>query len=484
MKTDSILNEKIFELRQQEMSYQKIREALLEQFGETLDLRTIRKRSKEMFQDKGIDQPILKRGRKDSWNQGEKAKQINEEIFELKEQGYSYKNISKKLQEKGIDINEDKIGRLCQKIYKAKGKSVPKAGVLNLIDRDELYKLSEEGLSDDKICEKLNERGIDITYSSLHNIMRKIYKEKGEKRIGGRRQIIGVTDEELYNLRKQGKTIKEISEFYKSKGIDIGEASIYKKVKVIFEQKNEEMLKVREREPKKIYPSEACKEKIYTLRQNRASIKEIKEKLLQEDNIKLSAHYIDRLLKEIYTEKGKIQPKAKTGRKRKNLYIVSSKKKIDSFDEKIYSLREEGVSLESIKEILEREDEFNVSISTISRRMKTIYKEKGEEEPRSSKSKKITQQVCELREQGLNYNEIIEKLYLDYGIEVSKYTIHNICKSVYGPSTKKQIERIGRLKKLEEEYNKLQQTKQESEQLLEQYKMLQNMKEDEQNAKE
>lgn len=484
MKIDDVINEKVFELRKQGMSFQKIRNTLLEQFGKTLTLKTIRLRCKKMFIENGIEQPVCKRGRKEEWNQGEQSKEINNEIYKLKEQGYSYPNIARILNKKGIEINEGKVGRICRKIYAEKGKNIPKVPEASPIDREELYNLAERGLPSHKICEILKERGVEITISKLDNIMYNIYAEKGKKRSGGRHQNKDVTDEEIYSLKNQGKSLQDICEYYKSKGITIGEATIFKKAKRIFEEKGETMPKAENKASTRIVIPEIYHEKIYMLRQNNYSINAIIEKLIQEDGYTTTSFCVKKLLKKIYAEKGETEPKAKAGRKKKIVRASGGKKRISNFDEELYSLREQGYGIEAIREILEKEYNFKTGTSTICKRLKVIYGEKGKKEPRTSKSKRIAEQVCELREQGLKYTEITKKLYSDYGIKVSGTTVKIVCESVYGPATRKEIAEIGRLKKLEEEHNKLQQTKQESEQLLEQYKMLQNMKEDEQNARE
>ena len=176
MKIKDQFNEKIFELRQQGMSYPKIRQALLEQYGETLDLRTISLKCKKMFKEKNIDMQTCKRGRKVEWKQGEHEEIINNEIFKLKEQGYSYTSIVKTLATKGIIINADKVGRLCRKIYADKGESIPKAAEVRPMNRDELYNLAERGLSNNDIWEMLKEQGIEISFSKLSTVIKSVCK--------------------------------------------------------------------------------------------------------------------------------------------------------------------------------------------------------------------------------------------------------------------------------------------------------------------
>ena len=484
MKTNNNFDEIIFELRKQGMSYQKIRDELLQQYGENLDLKTISLQCKNMFKENGIDEPTCQKGRKGKWNQVEQEEQISDEIFKLKEQGYSNIKITEVLNTKGIPINTEKVGSLCKKIYSEKGIKIPKAAETSPMNRDELYDLAEKGVTNHEIFEMLKRQGVEITFSKLSTVMRDIYIEKGNKRAGGRQKIKHVTEEELYNLKMQGKSINDIAKYYKSKGIKIAETSVYKKAKKVFEAKNEEMPKAIIKGPKEKQIPEIYKTKIYELRQNNLSIQEIMDKLLLEDGIKLSRYFINKTLNTVYSEKGEEEPKAKVGRKRKRIDQLEKKKKIKDYDEQIYSLREQGYGINAITNILEKEYEFKVASSTVYKRIKKLYGDKDEEIPKASKSKRIKEHVLELRKQGLKYKEIVEKMNSDYGIKVDKYTVNKICNAEYGKATRKQIEEIGRLQKLEEELNKLQQTKQESELLLEQYRKLQNMREDEQNDRE
>ena len=483
MKKNIELNEKMFELRKQGMSYRKIREELLKQYGASMDLRKISLICKQMFKERGIEEPIYHTGRKERWNQGEQAQKMNDEIYKLKEQGFNNTEITKKLNEKGIEIKMDKVARLCRNIYAEKGRNIPRIAETSPVDREYLYSLAERGISNNKILKMLKEQGIEITESKIRSIMQNIYEEKGIKRTGGR-QKRNVTAEEVYNLKMQGKSCKEISKYFEAKGIEIGETAIYKKAKKIFNAKGEEIPKAENNTTKRNNVPESCKEKIVMLRDNKVSIREIREKIQQEDGLKLSRDYIEKLLENVYTERGEEQPKAKVGAKRKRFNEPTKKKNISFYDEELYNLKEQGYGIKKISEILKEKYDYTVSASTVNIRLKKIYESRGEKKPRTSKSQRIEKQVSELREQGLNYNEIAQKIKTDVGETVNEVTVRKICQSIYGKATRKEIAEIGRLKRLEEELNSLEHTKQESEKLLEQYKELQNIREEEQNERE
>lgn len=106
-------------------------------------------------------------------------------------------------------------------------------------------------------------------------------------------------------------------------------------------------------------------------------------------------------------------------------------RKIELDDEKIYKLRKKGMGHVAIARL------FNVSHTTIARRCKEIFREKGEEEPNTIKKSKFTtknrlqisdDEIYELRKKVLTYEEIAEQLFENKGIKVSYMTIGRRCK--------------------------------------------------------
>lgn len=109
-------------------------------------------------------------------------------------------------------------------------------------------------------------------------------------------------------------------------------------------------------------------------------------------------------------------------------------RKIELDDEKIYKLRKKGMGHVAIARL------FNVSHTTIARKCKEIFREKGEEEPRTIKKSKFTtknrleisdDEIYELRTKGLTYEEIAEQLFENKGIKVSYMTIRRRCKKIF-----------------------------------------------------
>ena len=471
MKKSAKYDDKIVDLRLQGLSYEKIKKTLLEEDGEIIALKTVQLKCKRLFKERGLTEPILIKGRRSTWNIGEESEKLNERIFELKQQGKSYKNIVKILSEEGIETNLDKVSRLCRNIYAEKGKTIPKVSETSPIDRDEMFTLSQKGYSNTKLLQVLHERGIEnITISRVNNIIKSIYEEHGLKRNSGR-QTIELPEDEIYNLKMQGYSVADVFKYFKQKGMSICESTVYKRIVKVFEEKDEEMPIADARPMNRIKIPEEYHEKIYELREKGKSIQEIIIALREEDGIKTSRGSIERVLKKIYEEKGKTQPKAKVGRKLKS-YKHTANKKIEQFADRIYELREQGYAVEEIRRILAEECEFSTSLTAIAKKLKEIYANKGKEQPRTSRKRQISDIVCKLREEGLKYEDIVLKLEIEYGIHTHKYTVEHICKEEYGHLTGKQLKKLRELQKARDELSDLRVFNKKSVKLLEEYERL------------
>ena len=471
MRKSTKYDDKIVELRLHGLSYEKIRETLLEEDEEEMAIKTIQLKCKRLFNEKGLTEPVLIRGRKSTWNFGEEAEQLNARIFELKQQGKTYKNIVKILAEEGIEISQDKVSRLCRNIYAESGKTTPKASETSPIDREEMFTLSQKGYSNAKILQVLHERGIDnISISRVNSIMKSIYEAHGLKRNSGR-QTIELPEEEIYKLKMQGYSVTDVFKHFKQKGMSICESTVYKRIVRIFEEKGEEMPIADQKPINRTKIPEEYHEKIYELREQGKSIQEIVIALLEEEGIKASKGSVAKLLDKMYLERGKTQPKAKAGRKLKS-YKKTGNMSLEQFDDKIYELREKGYGIEKIRKILEEECEFSTSLTAIRSELQRIYTSKGTEQPRTSKKKQIYDLVCKLRKEGLNYDSIVIRLETEYGIHTHKYTVEEICTEEYGHLTGKQLKKLIELQKAREELSDLRVFKKKSVKLLEEYERL------------
>ena len=466
---EQIINNEIFNLRLKGLSYEKIRQELIKKYDVAVALKTISIKCSIMFKERDIEEPNLGRGRKNKWNVGEEAQELNNKIFELKEHGYNSAEITQILNERGINISRDKVGRLIRKIYAEQGKSVPKSVNLSNIDNNEIYDLTIKGYKIEDILAYLKDKNIIIPEKVLKDLIREIYAERGIEKKGGRRTI-EIPEEEAYAMKKSGMTLSEITKYYQSKGIKIKESALYRKIAAIYEKKGEILTRVPTTVTtiRKALPEEQ-EQLIYKLKEDKKSVNEIAQILHDEYGIDLSFYLIRKHVSKIYKEMGKEVPQAKMGRKRK--YEEDVKRDISEFDDIIYSLRENGLNSRAIREELLQKYGYKTAMAKIDRRIKVIYEGKKQDIPKPTKQTRIKKKVCELREQGLKYAEIADELK-KHGTKVNVYTIERICRVVYGRTSAKKIKQMAELRKLEAEKVILNEKKNKSDELLAEYKQL------------
>ena len=159
---------------------------------------------------------------------------LKDEIYELKESGLTYKEITDYYHRKGIDINKDTLKARCIEAYMDRGKDRPAKSNFKKrtdIPEDEVYELRKKGYTYRKIVEYYAEQGKPpISISLVCNICKKMYKKAGIKDTTKLRKysVISdelVTDDELLAMRQQKISYRSIHEYYREKGIKI---SIYK----------------------------------------------------------------------------------------------------------------------------------------------------------------------------------------------------------------------------------------------------------------
>ena len=104
---------------------------------------------------------------------------------------------------------------------------------------EEIYELREQGMTHKEIARYYNEKGIEISKATIAYRCKKIYNEKGkdEPKIKRKNMVKEATDEEIYELREQGKSYEEIARYYKEKGIEITRVAIGKRCKKIYNEK-------------------------------------------------------------------------------------------------------------------------------------------------------------------------------------------------------------------------------------------------------
>ena len=110
------MEEKIYQLKEEGLSYQEIQRRV------NIDIKTIREICKRIYDSKGKK---VKRGR------NKESQQLDKKIDELKVQGLSYRKITKKLEENGVEISRQGAEQRHKRFLKLNEKKLAKA-ILNL----------------------------------------------------------------------------------------------------------------------------------------------------------------------------------------------------------------------------------------------------------------------------------------------------------------------------------------------------------------
>ena len=171
----------------------------------------------------------------------------DEEIYELREQGESYEEIARYYNGKGIEISKATIAYRCKKIYNEKGKEAPKIkkgkNKREDVTDEEIYELREQGMTYKGMMEYFEQKDVKISKSLLSKRLKEIYKEKGKeepKAKNGEKERNDITDEEIYELREQGISYREMERHFDEKGIKISQMTLYRRCKKIYKEKGEE----------------------------------------------------------------------------------------------------------------------------------------------------------------------------------------------------------------------------------------------------
>lgn len=122
-------------------------------------------------------------------------------IYELRKKGKPFGFIAEYLYEKGVDISEATVAKICKKIFKARNEEMPI--LLNNapdIPNDFVYELAMKHLKNAEIAIILQEYGIEVTEKQVAKKCGQIFKERGEERPIVKRGII-IDDEKYEDLR-------------------------------------------------------------------------------------------------------------------------------------------------------------------------------------------------------------------------------------------------------------------------------------------
>ena len=181
-------------------------------------------------------------------------------------------------------------------------------------------------------------------------------------------------------------------------------------------------------------------EKIYNLREKRYGYTRIVEQLRLE-GIKISPPTVKQICNEIYVTKCEKEPETKN---------TTSKRKIDEnqyINERIFELRERLLSNEAIAQELNKEG-IKICWQTVRKRCNEMYDSKGKVKPIlsriSKESKELNEKIYALKEQGLTYRKISEHLAED-GTFLSRQAIDQRYKKTLGLKEKQLAKAILKL---------------------------------------
>ena len=374
------VNQMIYELREKRLSCAAISKQLKEQ-GIVISAEIVRKRCKEIYAAKGEIEPKAKTNT--SKRIIDENQEENKRIFELREQGFSYRKIVRVLEEEGIKTTIETVRKRCKKLYELKGNKEPKSRKkIIVVDNDEIYNLREKGLTYKKIAEDLKEQGIKISSNSVRTICKEIYAIKGEtepklnkgnpKRIVNENQEL---EEKVYELREKNLSYKQIMEHLDLQGIQISEMTIFRICKNIYKLKGKNQPELR----KIVIDAD----EIYNLRQQGLSYRGIVEKL-EEQGIKTSNTTVRKICKKIYGEKGEEEPVILGGRQK-----VTDE--ISGIKEKVYELREKGLYYREILKDLELQG-IQISESSVRKICRELYSLNDEIESEEKENKEVSEQ--------------------------------------------------------------------------------------------
>lgn len=221
------LDDEISKLRESGYSYRDISKYYAER-GIQISYEAIFKRCKRIYREK--EEPEIKKERKvnltpnnDEFSDDSK---INEKIFELREQKYSYERIAQYFSCRGIRIGVENVKRRCNEIYKKKGIEEPviqRPSMGGALD-EEIVKLRKQGYTYELIAIHFQNEGIMLGISTIGEVCRnkckgeEAYNKSKEERIANNKEL---KKRALLSLKKTknatDEQLKQLAELY---GVD------------------------------------------------------------------------------------------------------------------------------------------------------------------------------------------------------------------------------------------------------------------------
>lgn len=242
-----------------------------------------------------------------------------------------------------------------------------------------------------------------------------------------------VSDEELYKMKEQRMTYKEISQYFTERGIKISEKGLIKRVKKIYTDRNKKIPRGSSKRKKKKRPTDKM---LYDLKKQGLSYADIVEYLASEKGITICLRAVAIRTKKIFDAKGEKVPIAK--RKISNEPRVKRKNRsrgrMQVFDQELYKLKQTCMSDSAISKYLERKG-IKLSPSAIRVRIKEIYSERGEKIPRGRKGiiytppqqSKLIEAIWNLKNTRNASDKQINKIAELYGVNLKRKVIRRAC---------------------------------------------------------
>ena len=180
-----------------------------------------------------------------------------EKIIELKEKGFSYARIAEYFKRQGFPVAQNTIRNRFIEIYGADRKNEPKTikavaktkkrkgnSILELLPEDRIYELRSKKFSYERIAQILSDEGIKANIDSVAKKVKMIYEERNEKNPDLRNRP-NMSDDIIYELREVGLTYKEIVDFYRMIGETVSLSGVEKRCIRLYKRRGEVVPKVK-----------------------------------------------------------------------------------------------------------------------------------------------------------------------------------------------------------------------------------------------
>ncbi len=211
-----ITYEDLIRFRDKGFSYKEISNYYKE-LGIKTTFTYIEKRCKQAFEN------AKKRDPNANWKNNIADKQ---RIFELSLAGYSERKITQMFNDEGINISMNTVAKICKQCYKEKGikNSLKKRRSKTVISDQEIFELCEQGYTYKQMKQYTSNKGGVISTATITKRCKEIYKSRGldvpkESNIEKSKILKSkVSDGELLKLRKK-MTYSQIQKYFAQKGI-------------------------------------------------------------------------------------------------------------------------------------------------------------------------------------------------------------------------------------------------------------------------